>query len=478
MARRGALAQDALVALGPEKLAKLVLDETVRNASFKRIVTAALASARGADAVAGIIDRRLAALERARGFIDWDKRKAFVVDLQATVATITNELAPADPTAAVERLLRFVAHADGVLERVDDSSGQVQEVYRAAVETLPPLVEKLDHEEKSIFSDRLVPMLLSDGYGLIEQLLSAVLPVLTEAAVARLDAALVQAAQVSSSGRSERDWEARARRDRIIRSRQALADHRKDVDAFIALENEGEAQRPDTFGVAERLLAAGRASEALEWIRRPARPGLRILGWQDLGEDTMDRDIADLQRKRLETRILEAAGDAAAAQALRWQTFEDTLDVEMLRDYLSHLPDFAEFEVLDRAFAHAAAHARRYSALAFFLAWPRLDLAATLVLDHRETWEGRHYGALLPAAEAMEESDPEAATVLYRALIEDVLTRARSRAYGHAARYFTKLEALAERIEASSDLADHARYKDTLKKAHGRKSAFWSLLSK
>jgi hypothetical protein len=363
-----------------------------------------------------------------------------------------------------------------VFERVDDSSGHVQEVYRAAADALAQLVAKLADEEKALFSDRLVPLLLTDGYGLIEQLLAAVIPLLPEAAVTRLDSALAHAAQGTRFETGGRDWQVQARRDRIIRARQAVADHRKDVDAFIALENEREPQRPNTLGVAERLLAAGRAPEALEWVRRPARPGLRIMGWQDLGDGTMGRDLADLQRTRLETRILEAAGDPSAAQALRWQTFEGTLDVDTLRDYLSHLPDFDEYEVLDRAFAHASTHPRRYSALAFFLAWPRQDLAAKLILDHREAWEGQHYGALLPAAEALEEAHPEAATVLYRALIDDVLSHARSRAYGHAARYLTRLDALTDRIQTSSDLLDHARYKDALKKAHGRKAAFWSLL--
>ena len=63
MARRTTLTHDALV-LGPEKLAQLVLDETGRNAAFKRIVTAALAGAQGPEAIAAVIDRRLAALER------------------------------------------------------------------------------------------------------------------------------------------------------------------------------------------------------------------------------------------------------------------------------------------------------------------------------------------------------------------------------------------------------------------------------
>jgi Family of unknown function (DUF6880) len=105
-----------------------------------------------------------------------------------------------------------------------------------------------------------------------------------------------------------------------------------------------------------------------------------------------------------------------------------------------------------------------------------LDLAAKLVLDHRETWDGRHYGALVPAAQALEEAHPAAATVLYRALIDDILMRARSLAYGHAARYLARLEALADRIDRSPDLPDHAAYRANLERAHGRKTGFWSLV--
>src|ERR671921_1273880 len=137
MARRAMLTHDALVALGPEKLARLVLDEAGRNTAFKRFVTAALAASHGPDAVAAIVDRRLAALERARGSIAWEKRTAFVSDLTSTLRTMTDELAAADPAAAVERTLRFLAGAEHVFERVDDSTGRVQEVYSAAAEALP-----------------------------------------------------------------------------------------------------------------------------------------------------------------------------------------------------------------------------------------------------------------------------------------------------------------------------------------------------
>ena len=478
MARRATLTHEALVALGPDKLAKLVVDEAGRNAGFKRIVNAALAGARGPDAVAAVVNRRLSALQKARGFIDWEKRKAFVADLRATLTTITDELGAADPVMAAEQALRFLATAERVFERVDDSSGQVQEVYREAGEAVPVLVRSFSDAEKAKLPDRLMPLLLEDDYGLIETVLAGVVPLLPSAAIERLDAGLAAAAQEIGRVRAEeRDWGRRVRIDRMIRTRQAIADRRGDVDAFIALESSRSSRAQDSVGIAERLLTAGRASDALEWVRRPGRPGLRVMTFEDIGDGTAGHDRADRNRVRVEIRILEALGDSQAAQALRWKTFEATLDAAVLRDYLAHLPDFGEFDALDRAFAHAAVFPHRYTALAFFLQWPRQDLAAKLVLDHLGSWDGRHYGALAPAADELEEKHPAAATVLYRALIDDVLARARSSAYGHAARYLARLEIMSDRIERiPPGLPDHAAYKAELQRAHGRKTGFWSVV--
>ena len=56
-----------------------------------------------------------------------------------------------------------------------------------------------------------------------------------------------------------------------------------------------------------------------------ARPGLRVMGWQDRGDGTGGRTLRDLARIQLEVRILEVMADREAAQALRWQTFTHDL---------------------------------------------------------------------------------------------------------------------------------------------------------
>lgn len=477
MARKGGLTEEALVALGAEKLARLIMDEASRNAPFKRLVKAALAGAKGGDAIASVVDRRLAALEKARSFIGWERRKEFTADLKATLAVIVGELAAADPAAAIERVLRFLAMADRVFERVDDSSGAIQAVYQAAAESLPDLAGRLSTEQAQQLASSLVPSLLADDYGLVEGVMAAVVTHFDPTTLMLFDRALAQAVEDGrSSDAKGSDWRWQARRDRMLRARQDIADRRGDVDAFIMLESERGAARRDSVAVARRLLAAGRASEALDWVRRPVRPGLRVMGWHDLGDGTGGHDLSDDARLRLEIEILEAKGDRDEAQELRWRTFETRLDAKSLRDYVARLPDFAEFEVLDRAFAHVSGHAHHHAALAFFIDWPRLDLAARLVLDRKGTWDGRHFGLLAPAAEALEATAPAAATVLYRALVTDILDRARAPAYGHAARYLARLQGLGDQELSSAGLPEHAHFMADVKKAHGRKASFWDLV--
>jgi len=477
MARQPALNEDALLKLGSEKLARLVIDEAKRNATFRKLVAAALAGIKGPAAVAALIDKRLAGLDRAKAFVDWEKAKAFAADLTATLETIIGELAAADPDAAIDRLARFLSTADRVFERIDDSNGRLQDVYHEAAAALPDLVGRLEETGKASIPDRLFALTISDDYGFFSTIMPELVAHLPALAVGHWDAQLAEAERsIGPVKEAERDWEKNAQLDRIIRLRQAIADCRQDVDAFIALENRRPNARRDIMAIAVRLCDAGRNSEALDWVRKRGRPGLKVMTHEDLADGSLPREIADLDRTRLEIRILEAIGDRLAAQDLRWKTFETTLDSGMLRDHVAHLPDFGEFDALDKAFAHANDFAQKYRALAFFLDWPRLDLAANLVVKWRAEWEGRYYAPLLAAAEALEPDHPAAATILFRALLDDILDCARSPAYGHAARYLAKLDALAAYEDAADSIDAHQVYRAALAKKHGRKSGFWSLI--
>ena len=127
------LNEEALVKLGSEKLARLVIGEPKRNAAFRKLV-AALAATKGPAAVAAIIDKRL--VDRAKAFVDWEKAKTFTADIAATLATIRRELGSADPDAAVDGSCGS-SRRRSVFERIDDSNGRLQNFYHEAAAALP-----------------------------------------------------------------------------------------------------------------------------------------------------------------------------------------------------------------------------------------------------------------------------------------------------------------------------------------------------
>ncbi|MCJ2126111.1 DUF6880 family protein [Methylobacterium sp. J-077] len=477
-ARRTTPSPETLAALGPERLIGLVLGETTRNPTFKKLVTAALAALQGPEAVAAMVDRRLAALESAHGYIDWQKRRAFAADLDATVTVILDELRPLDASAALERLRRFLDGADAVLNRVDDSTGAVQGVYERATDAFVETAAGLTPAEAGRVATSLVGPFTADPFGPLGTLLAEMVPTLDAEALAEIDAALAQAAAGMAKGgeaRNEAAYRRNAARGLILRLRQVIADRRNDADAFIALESAIAPGREDRLSIAQRLLAAGRAGEALDWIRREPEPGLRVVTRADLIAG-FDPRGPERERQALEIEILDTLGQGDAAQALRWTLFERNLDAPMLRAYLAKLPDFEDEEALLRALDHAASFSNAHRALAFLVSWPDLRRAAGLVTAKRTVWQGEHYAVLAPAAEALVQDHPLAATILYRRLLDGILDPGRSAAYTHGARYLLELDGLADRLAAGAIDPPPAAYREALRRSHGRKHAFWGLL--
>lgn len=477
-ARRTTPSPETLAALGSDRLIGLILGETARNAGFKKLVSAALAALQGPDAVAALVDRRLTALEGARGYIDWQKRRVFTADLDATVRVILTELRPLDPAAALERLTRFLGGADGVLNRVDDSSGATQAIYERASGAAVDIAAACGAEEAGRFALTLLPRFAADPYGPFGMLVRDLVPRLAPAALAALDAGLAAAAPARSTGeRSEAAaFRADLKRSHLLRVRQDIADRVGDVDGYIALERAITPERPDPLEIARRLLDAGRAAEALDWIGRPQPSRIRVITREMLADGDIDPNAQARERFGLECRILDALGRGDEAQALLWKGFATMLDAALLRAHIAKLPDFEDEEALERALDHVSRHADPHRALAFLVAWPSLERAARLVLDHRSAWRGEQYRLLGTAADALAAAHPPAATLLYRRLIDDILGQGRSSAYPHAARYLTELDQLAPRLEPASVEPDPETYRSGLRKAHGRKYGFWNLL--
>ncbi len=161
---------------------------------------------------------------------------------------------------------------------------------------------------------------------------------------------------------------------------------------------------------------------------------------------------------------------------MRWATFERVLSIEHLRAYLKALPDFEDFDAEQKALAIASSHKLADLALEFLVGWPALDRAASLVRDRITDLDGRAYERLRPAAQALEEQYPDAATLLYRHLVESVLDRSSSKQYPYAARDLMSAMRVVARVLPGAAIETDAMYLARLRKQHVRKHGFWHLI--
>ena len=137
-----AVAADNLVRLGAERLAGILLELAGEQPGIKRRLRFELAGEAGGEMIAAEMTKRITALRSARSFVDWQKRAAFVRDLDLTRTTLVERAGQSRPDLALDLMWRFMALAEPVINRVDGSNGAIGAVFRAACEDLGHLVAK------------------------------------------------------------------------------------------------------------------------------------------------------------------------------------------------------------------------------------------------------------------------------------------------------------------------------------------------
>jgi hypothetical protein len=458
-----------LEALGAQRLAELLLELGIGDAEIKRRLRLELSAEAGAEAVAGAIGKRLTALRQGRSFVDWQKRRAFVKDLDLQRPLIVEKVAQDRPDLALELLWRFMELAEPVLNRVDDSRGQVGDVFRRACDDLGTVALKAAPDPVRL-ADRVFEAVTANDYGEYDRLVEVVLPALGDTGVERLKQRLAAAlaARPGTSDKDPFDFGAGPCR----RALQDIADHEGDVDAFIAHEAAPHAP-VRAAAIARRLLAAARAEEALVFLAQGAPPEPsdpeRLDEWAFALEEA---GFDDWENAWVEGLL--AAGRQDEAQQFRWTRFEARLDPAHLRAYLKALPDFDDLVAERKALDYALAFPHFAVALSFLVEWKELRCAARLVAERSREIDGNLYFNLDPAAKALEGKQPLAATLLRRAMVEDTLEGAKVTRCRHAARRVLERRALERSISDHGSFERHDAFLARLRTHHGRKSGFWS----
>lgn len=478
MASKKTLNVKNLEALGAARLADLLIEITRGDAAAKRRLRLELTGASGPAEVAREIRKRLTAISRARSFVDWKKLKALVNDLETQHRAIVDHVAAADPHEALDLMWRFMALANSVFERCDDSSGAVIGIFHDTCYNLGEIAEAAKPEQTTL-ADQAFGALTENDYGQYDNLIEVLIPALGQAGLEHLKQCFTTLSEEplpkpsaedrevigwASSGPVYADQYAERRREGVVRmALQEIADAQGDVDAFIAQQSqEAKAVPAVAAEIALRLLKAGRKEEA----------------WAAINAiDEERRGWIPFEWEQTRILVLDEMGRSEEAQTFRWICFERSLSKEHLQSYLKRLPDFDDIEAEERAMVHALDYPSVHQALYFLMTWPAPDKAAELVLTRADELDGDHYEVLTPAADELEAKHPLAATLLRRALIDFALDKGRASRYRHAARHFMACESLAKSIDDFGPIETHEVYQARLEATHGRKLSFWGLVT-
>jgi hypothetical protein len=364
----------------------------------------------------------------------------------------------------VELFWDLLGLAEGLMDRCDDSDAVVRDFFHQSSAALGAVALRGPGDRKAL-ADQVYAAIVGNGFGQFD-------PVLRDLAPALGPEGLVHLRQRLEALRARHTSNDRAKthRDLIVRIAMLdIADALGDAEAYWAEYRNHDPQAlmvpAIAARVAERLTQAGRAEEALALLQG-ADPGLaqRRAG----AEEWCDARLA----------ALESLGRGDEAQAQRWEYALMELSRRHLRDYLKRLPAFEDADAEERALDLVAEHDDLQEALWFLLHWPEPRRAARLVLATPKPLNGDCYTLLAPLAELLEKDHPLAATRCLRAMVDFSLRVGRSKRYPHAARHLNTCHLLARRIESWGDLSDHRTYAAQLRRDHGRKYGFWSLVPK
>lgn len=459
-----------LASLGADRLADLLIEVSTGSAEIKRRLRLELSHNLGPEELAHDVRKRLVSIRRSSSYVGWRKRKALVKDLGTQAEMITDKIAPEAPTLAFDLLWQFIELGPSVYERVDDSRGEVGDVFRTALAQFGQIAPRaqLDVPDLAV---RVWQAVRGDSYGVFDGIITVLAPALGDAGLEHLKQ-LVQsyvhtpmetgedhaALQFLRELRSSSGDYAREQKARLVRMcLQEIASVQGDTDAFIAQYSSEQMKHPRIAAHAGALLLAeGRAAEALDVLGDAQDPE---------GDGNWTATYID---------CLLALGRVNDAQHHRWAVFCETLDPQMLRDYLKVLPDFEDIEAEDQARTHALQFADVMAGLHFFMEWPDHASAARLIESRARELDGGNCDWLVSAADVLRGRYPLAAVMLWRAMIDRALWDGRATHYAQAADHLMDCAAADVEINDYRGLGSHDVYLADLRGRHAHKASFWA----
>ena len=344
MATRPKITIETLTKLGARKLAELLLAEAAGNRQLKQALNLAIAVKQGPTALGASLRKRLMTLANSNPILSYERGRETIIELDRLRTPIIEDVGAKDPQLAFELLWQFLDLHPSIFERVDDSSGRVGTLFRAACDDLGSLAERAQVEPQALAA-AVFQKVTNNSYGIYDGLIMSLAAALGQKGRAKLRTLLQQRRQEYLT-QDKRATIAAGRFDFTLSglslALRDIADCEGDADAFIDTYQGRDLTNPRFASeIALRLIRAGRAEETLSYLDR-APPSAE------------NRHFGQAEWTDARIAALDAVQRTDEAQALRMAIFQAQLSSVHLRAYLDRLPDFEDVEAEDQALGAVA----------------------------------------------------------------------------------------------------------------------------
>jgi hypothetical protein len=412
------------------------------------------------DRLAATFQKTLNAWRRQSGFLDYRASQEWGTELDAWLSQLERELLPRDPMAVVTLAESFIESDVIFYERADDSSGCIGDTMRAACRLWLQAAARCG-VPTDMWPARLFRLFAADKYGAREPLLAYADLLLPEPELREMVTGIendLDATTAPSDPDARPAHGVRSSLTALTLLSRALRDPDVYVRATLRRSPRPNSMQKQDFVL--QYLEVGRPADALPWL-----------------EDVSDWH--EHTRLRLLAEVLKRLGEIGRSAPMQQKVFEATLALEDFRTWLGHLEPHAIAGAVERARALALDHDDPVTAARLLVGIECDEDAEKVLVAEPARIRGQDYIWLVPLAAALQSHERwRGATTVYRALLNAILAKAYAPAYGHGARYWHHLHAIAAQCPGLLPLQAHDEYIAAIRHKHARKVAFWAQVNK
>lgn len=413
-----------------------------------------------AKALASEINARISQAWRLSDHRDgWKMALPISRELDQVLTSIQSLMDKGCLVEAEKLLVAFVKKAEKGMAEVDDSYGYLAPACQEGVTLWGEVWSRIEPRDTVQLVNLVCEHIHNNDYAVKDDMISKFAKALGDEGLHTLQRRLRgDLAMLPPPNPEEPRWKRDFSRRQIVGSLKDIADSLKDVDEYIAIADSEHQIETDALEISRRLFDAERFQEALAFLEKCRT-----------NQGFLQGELYDYPT--LKCRILIALGRTQEARDTLWREFAKGLGLSTFEKVLELTPVEEKGTIHRRAVSLAEQYRSPEQGAYFLVQVNELERAAKLVEQRQDEISGSWYSSLSEVAEALTDSYPSQAWLLYRSLLLDILKSARCKAYSHGARYLMLMERLAEKANLRSQ---QAGFVQMLRQEHGRKSSFWA----